>query len=87
MGWPAEHAETVDHRRVRIGADQRIWIEGAAAVPHHLGQVLEIDLVNDAGGGGDNPEVVECGLAPLQEFVALVVALELQLAVDLKRHP
>ena len=57
-----------------------------AVVPHDLGEVLEVDLVDDAGRRRHDAEVVEGALAPLQELVALVVALELALAVDLQRH-
>src|SRR5690606_8672335 len=49
---------------------------------HALGEVLEVDLVDDAGGGGDAAEVREGLLAPLEELVALAVALELPLGVD-----
>jgi hypothetical protein len=38
--------------------------------------------VDDAGGGGHGAEVLEGLLAPLEELVALVVALELLLRVD-----
>ena len=45
---PSEHAETVDHGRVGVGADQRVGVGDAIAVPKdHLGEVLEIDLVTD----------------------------------------
>ncbi len=42
------------------------------------GEVLEVDLVADAHAGRDGGEVVEGGLAPLEEGVALAVALELE---------
>ena len=49
---PAEDAEAVDHRRVRVGADQRV---GERQQPPRLlprlddpGEVLEVDLVDDA---------------------------------------
>ena len=41
--------------------------------------------MDDAGGGGDDAEVVEGLLAPLEELVALAVALELLLGVDGQR--
>ena len=82
---PAEHAEAVDHRRVRVGADERVGIGaepavGVAAV-HDLRQVLEVHLVADAGAGRHDAEVLERLLAPLEERVALAVALELELGV------
>ena len=45
------------------------------------GEVFEVDLVADAHAGGDGGEVVEGGLAPLEEGVALAVALELERGV------
>ena len=89
---PAQHAEAVDHRRVRVGADQRVgigqgWAGSVSFVDeHHPGQVLEVDLVDDAGVGRDDAEVVEGLLAPAQERVALLVALELELGVALERR-
>ena len=84
---PAEHAEAVDHRRVRIGADQGVGIGEVLLVVHEHdpGQVLEVDLMDDAGVGRDDAEVVKGALAPAQEGVALLVALELELGVALER--
>ena len=53
---------------------------------HDAGQVLDVDLVHDAGAGRDDLEVVERGLAPAQELVALAVALVLELDVALERR-
>ncbi len=79
---PAEHAEAVDHRRVRVGADERVRVGLAILVEHDPGEVLEVDLVDDARVRGDDGEVVERPLAPAQERVALAVAFELALGVD-----
>ena len=82
---PAEHAEPVDHRRVRVGPDERVRERERAAVLvarlDHAREVLEVDLVDDAGVGRDDAEVVERRLAPAQEGVALAVPLELALGV------
>ena len=56
-------------------------ISDAAADHDDSGQVLDVDLVHDAGPGRDDLELVECRLAPAQELVALLVALVLQLDV------
>ena len=53
----------------------------------HVREVLEVDLVADAGVRRHHGEVVERRLAPAQERVALAVALELQLGVALERAP
>ena len=51
----------------------------------HAGQVLDVDLVDDAGAGRHDLEVAERALAPAQELVALAVALVLDLDVALER--
>ena len=82
---PAEHAEAVDHRRVRVGADERVRERDAVALLDHAGEELEVDLVADPGAGRHDLEVGERALAPAQERVALAVALELQLDVAARR--
>jgi hypothetical protein len=79
---PADHAEAVDHGRVRIGPEEGVGIGLAIGVGEDdPGQVLEVDLVADTGVGWDDLELVERALAPPQEPVALHVALELELGV------
>ena len=79
---PAEHAEPVDHRGVRIGAHERVGV-GERQCSLALGdeddtrQVLEVDLVHDAGVGRHDGEAFERVLPPAQERIALGVALEL----------
>ncbi len=86
---PAGHAEAVDHRRVRVRADERVRVGHDAVVlgarPHRLRHVLQVDLVADARGGRDDVKVVERLLAPAEELVALLVARELELLVELRR--
>ena len=83
---PAQHAEPVDHRRVGVGADQRVGVGAQRAVRlaavDDLGDVLEVDLVADSRRRRHHAEVVEGALPPLEEGVALAVALELALGVD-----
>lgn len=62
---------------VRVGGDDAIFFTG----PDGLAQILQIDLVTDAGAGRNDAEVLERLLAPLQEAVALAVALVLELDV------
>ena len=81
---PAQHAEAVDHRGVRVGADTGVGV-GLAVAGHDGGrQVLDVDLVHDADARGDDLEVVERALAPTQELVALAVALVLEIDVALE---
>jgi len=71
---PAEHAQPVDHRRVRVGADERVWERDTVTVVDDAREVLEVDLVADAGARRHDGEVVERLLAPAQERVTLAVA-------------
>jgi hypothetical protein len=85
---PAEHADAVDHRGVRVGADAGVRVGLHHAVvellrEHDPGEVLDVDLVDDAGARRDDLEVVEGLLAPPQELVPLAVALVLDLDVAL----
>ncbi len=85
---PAEHADAVFHRGVRVGADAGVGVGPGDAVGvaghDHAGQVLDVDLVHDAGAGRDDLELVEGRLAPAQELVALAVALVFALDVALE---
>jgi hypothetical protein len=54
----------------------------AAGGEDDAGQVFEVDLVADAHAGRDGREVAERGLAPLEEGVALAVALEFEGGVE-----
>ena len=67
-----------------VGADEGVRHRDAVLYDDALGQVLEVDLVDDAGGGRHDGEVIEGLLSPLQELVALAVALELALGVELE---
>ena len=87
---PTEHGEPVDHGGVAVGADEGVGIGERRAVrqrlgPHRLCQELEVDLVADAGAGRHHAEIVEGALAPLQEVIALDVALVLVLDVACDR--
>ncbi len=81
---PAEHAQSVDHRGVRVGTDAGVGVRLAVADHHGPGQVLDVHLVHDAGARRDDLELVERRLAPAQELVPLLVAPVLQLDVALE---
>ncbi len=84
----AQHAERVDHRGVGVGPDQRVGERERPAVVvgdrHDGGEVLKVDLVDDAGAGRDDAEPAEGTLRPAEELVALAVPLVL--AVDVERE-
>ena len=78
---PAEHAEPVDHRRVRVGADERVGVRLPVARLDDAREELEVHLVADAGVRRDDLERLERALTPAEEGVALAVPLELELGV------
>ncbi len=84
---PAHDAQAVDHRRVRIGPDERIRIEDARLLAEHaLREILQIDLMDDSDAGRHDLKRVEGLHAPFQKLVALAIALKLQIEVLLKRR-
>ena len=82
---PAEHAQAIDHRGVRVGAEQRVGQRdaplGIGLYLHHAAQSLEVYLVADSHPRGDHAEVVKCLLGPAQQGVAFAVAFVLALDV------
>ena len=86
----AQDAQAVDHRRVRVGPDDRVGEGQPAAgrtgpVDDHGGQELEVDLVDDAGPGWHDAQVAERRLRPAQQLVALAVAVVFALDVEGER--
>src|SRR5699024_1384670 len=76
---PAEHPDPFDHGRVRVGPDQGVRVGTQDSVDlarrDHASQARDVDRVDDAHARGHDLEVLEGGLAPAQELVALTVAL------------
>ena len=87
---PAQHGQAVDHGGMAVGAHQRVGIGQRPARgvfvldPDGFGQILQVDLVADAGARRHDPEVGEGLLAPAQKGVAFAVALELPADVGLE---
>ena len=82
---PAENAETVDHRRVRVGADQGVRQPDAVFLAGHGGEEFQVHLVHDAAGRRHSTEVSEALLTPLEEGVALRVTVVLDVEVEVER--
>ena len=82
---PADDTQSVDHRGVRIGSDEGVRIDHSVPLEDTLGEVLQIDLVDDPDAGRDDLEAVEGLHAPLEELVARPVARELDAHVELQR--
>lgn len=82
---PAQNGHAVDHCGVAVGADAGVRVRDGLAVfilgPDRLGQVLQVDLVDNTGARRDNAEIVKRLGAPFQEFIALTIALVFTLDV------
>src|SRR5262249_11318346 len=74
---PTDDPEAVDHRRMRICADERVGVVDAILLEDAGREILEVHLVNDADSGRNDVETVKRLHAPLEEFVARAVPLEL----------
>jgi len=81
---PAEHAQTVDHRGVRIGTDQRVGQPNVVLLTGHAGEEFEVHLMDDAARWRNGLEVGQRLLAPLEERVPLHVAVVLNVEVEVE---
>src|SRR5206468_249617 len=83
------YAQTIDHRRVGVRADEGVRIGHGFPIlvrdEHGFSEVLEIHLMADTGARGDHTEILERVLPPSEKDVAFLIALELELRVDQKR--
>ena len=71
---------------VPTSVSQYAWVTPPrVAGEDDAGEVLQVDLVADAGVRRHDEEVVEGLLGPAQQLVALLVALELEVGVDPER--
>ena len=82
---PADHAQAVDHRRMRIRSHQTVRVVDAVSFPNAFRQVLEIHLVANSNARRNNAKAIECLHAPLEKLISRVVSLELHLHVLAKR--
>ena len=81
---PADDPKAVDHRGVRIGAHQGVGIEDAVFLQDSAPEEFEVDLVADAESRRHDPQSVERLRPPLEELVALAIAAELHVHVELQ---
>ena len=88
---PSDDAEAVDHRCVRIRADERVedgrWEIGVGRWGRQdaFGEIFQIDLMHDADAGWNDLERIERLHAPFQKLIALAVALEFHLQILFQR--
>ena len=83
---PAHHANAVDHGGVAISAHQGVGVvDTVFALVHAARQIFEVDLVHDAKTRRHHTKGVKGLHAPFHELVALAVALEFELHVQVQR--
>ncbi len=78
---PTNHAQTIDHRGMRIGADQTVRIIYSMLSPNAFGEVFEIHLMTNTDPRRDHAEAVKGLHAPLEKLIAGIVAPKLHLHV------
>ena len=61
---PTDDAEAVDHGGVGVGADEGVGVEDVVFIENSFGEILEVDLVDDADSWRDDAEGFEGLLAP-----------------------
>ncbi len=86
---PADDAQAVDHHRVAVRSHQRVGNgyrpSAVFAKEHALGQVFQVDLMDNADRRWNRSEIVERLLCPVEQLVPFVVPFEFQFHVLLER--
>ena len=82
---PADDSQTVDHRGMTVGPDERIRESDPVPRQHDFRQKLQVHLVHDPRRGRHDAEIVERLLAPAQELVPLDIPLKFLFHVELQR--
>ena len=72
----ADHAESVDHGGMGVGAYEGVGVADSVFFEHAGGEVFKIDLVDDADAWRDYAESIECLLGSFEKFIALLVTDE-----------
>ncbi len=71
---------------MRVGADKRVGIGNTVVAHHHApGEVFHVDLMADAEARRKHAQLFEGLLAPLEKFIALLVAFKFPRNVDAER--
>jgi hypothetical protein len=70
---------------VRVGSNKSVRVINAILLEYALGEILEVDLMNDSNSRRDHLEGLECLHAPFEKFIAFAIPLELDFHVPLKR--
>ena len=83
---PGDYADAVDHRGVTVCADQGVGVVNiVSSFVYAARQVLQVHLMHNAEARRHHAKCVKRLHAPLHELVALAVALEFELHVQVQR--
>src|SRR5690625_3801985 len=78
---PADHADSVDHRRVRVCSHQRIRKKPAIPGSHSTCKVFQVHLMTNPHTRWNHSKVFKSILCPLQQLVTLSVSTVLHLHI------
>src|SRR6185437_7048733 len=79
---PANDSEPVDHRSVRVGADQRVGTQHPILLEDTARQELRIHLMANAEAWWDDPQVVERLCPPFQKLITFAITTELDRHIE-----
>src|SRR5437762_12810999 len=74
---PSDDAESIDHRRVRVGTDDRVGIVDALFFDHTAREIFEIHLMDDADARRHHLKSAKRLRSPFEKLITLRVTLEL----------
>ena len=81
---PAKDTDTIDHSCVAVCTKHGVWVELAILFDDDITEKFDIDLVDNTRSWRNRPVIVKGLFSPLEELIALIVALELQVNVFFK---
>ena len=77
---PTHHTQAINHGRVRIGPHHAVGESQSNTIllasHHHLAQIFNIDLVNDARRRWDHTEIFKSLLAPAQKLIPFKITFK-----------
>src|SRR5260221_11777353 len=88
-GAPLDDAKTIDHRGMRVGSNQCVWITNydfrRGSTEHTVSKVFQIHLMHDADARRQHAKGLERLLASLQKFVTFSITFKLIFEIELNR--
>jgi hypothetical protein len=86
---PPDDAKSIDHRGMRIGSNQCVWITNFAfrrgSTEHTVSKVFQIHLMHDADARRHHAKGLKRLLAPLQKFVTFSITFKLIFEIEFDR--